>query len=113
MPEPTKGSDVQRTIAVRVSPAEHAQLVMVAQIDGITLVELYDHGSGQVRGRTAGGARLPGKGPSRTDRSRTADGTDPRHAPRRCSCRGQRCSGRRSRQTQGRDFRLKGRDSTR
>ena len=40
MPEPTKGSDVQRTIAVRVSPAEHAQLVMVAQIDGITLVEL-------------------------------------------------------------------------
>ena len=40
MPEPTKGSDTQRTIAVRVSPAEHAQLAMVAQIDGITLVEL-------------------------------------------------------------------------
>ena len=41
MPEPTtKGSDAQRTIAVRVSPAEHAQLAMVAQIDGITLVEL-------------------------------------------------------------------------
>jgi hypothetical protein len=40
MPEPAKGNDAQRTIAVRVSPAEHAQLAMVAQIDGITLVEL-------------------------------------------------------------------------
>jgi hypothetical protein len=39
MAEPTKGSDV-RTLAVRVSPDYHAQLTMVAQIDGITLVEL-------------------------------------------------------------------------
>lgn len=39
MPEPKTNSDV-RTLAVRVSPAEHAQLAMVAQIDGITLVEL-------------------------------------------------------------------------
>ncbi len=34
MPEP-KGNDVQRTLAVRVSPDYHAQLAMVAQIDEI------------------------------------------------------------------------------
>lgn len=38
MPEP-KGSDV-RTIALRVSPAYHAQLALVAQIDEITLTDL-------------------------------------------------------------------------
>jgi hypothetical protein len=38
MPEP-KGSDV-RTIALRVPPAYHAQLAMVAQIDEITLTDL-------------------------------------------------------------------------
>jgi hypothetical protein len=40
MPEPTKGSDTQRTIALRVSPDYHAQLAMVAQIDEITLTDL-------------------------------------------------------------------------
>lgn len=39
MPEP-KNSDTLRTIAVRVSPDYHAQLALVAQIDGITLVDL-------------------------------------------------------------------------
>ena len=38
MPEP-KGSDV-RTLAVRVSPDFHAQLSMVAQVDGISLTDL-------------------------------------------------------------------------
>lgn len=38
MPEP-KGSDV-RTLAVRVSPDYHAQLSMVAQVDGISLTDL-------------------------------------------------------------------------
>lgn len=39
MPEP-KGNDVQRTLAVRVSPDYHAQLAMVAQIDEISLTDL-------------------------------------------------------------------------
>jgi hypothetical protein len=39
MPE-AKGNDVQRTLAVRVSPDYHAQLAMVAQIDDMTLVDL-------------------------------------------------------------------------
>lgn len=39
MPEP-KGNDVRRTLAVRVTPDYHAQLSMVAQIDGMTLVDL-------------------------------------------------------------------------
>ena len=39
MPEP-KGNDVQRTLAVRVSPDYHAQLSMVAQVDEMTLVDL-------------------------------------------------------------------------
>ena len=39
MPEP-KGNDVQRTLAVRVSPDYHAQLSMVAQVDGISLTDL-------------------------------------------------------------------------
>jgi len=39
MPEPTKGGDV-RTIALRVSPAYHAQLALVAQIDETTLTDL-------------------------------------------------------------------------
>ena len=38
MPEP-KGNDV-RTLAVRVSPDYHAQLSMVAQVDGISLTDL-------------------------------------------------------------------------
>ena len=38
MPEP-KNTDV-RTIALRVSPAYHAQLALVAQIDEITLTDL-------------------------------------------------------------------------
>ena len=38
MPEP-KGSDV-RTLAVRVSPDYHAQLSMVAQVDGVSLTDL-------------------------------------------------------------------------
>jgi uncharacterized protein (DUF1778 family) len=38
MPEP-KGSDV-RTLAVRVSPDYHAQLSMVAQVDGMSLTDL-------------------------------------------------------------------------
>src|SRR5438270_7087103 len=38
MPEP-KGSDV-RTLAVRVSPDYHAQLTMVAQVDGMSLTDL-------------------------------------------------------------------------
>jgi uncharacterized protein (DUF1778 family) len=39
MPEP-KGNDVQRTLAVRVTPDYHAQLVMAAQIDDISLTDL-------------------------------------------------------------------------
>ena len=39
MPEP-KGNDIQRTLAVRVSPDYHAQLSMVAQVDEMTLVDL-------------------------------------------------------------------------
>jgi HicB-like protein involved in pilus formation len=39
MSEPSKGSDL-RTIAVRVSPDFHAQLSMVAQVDGISLTDL-------------------------------------------------------------------------
>ena len=39
MPEP-KGNDVQRTLAVRVSPDFHAQLAMVAQVDEISLTDL-------------------------------------------------------------------------
>ena len=39
MPE-SKGNDVQRTLAVRVSPDYHAQLSMVAQVDEMTLVDL-------------------------------------------------------------------------
>ena len=38
MPEP-KNSDV-RTLAVRVSPDFHAQLSMVAQVDGVSLTDL-------------------------------------------------------------------------
>ena len=39
MPEP-KGSDVQRTLAVRVSPDYHAQLSMVAQVDEMSPTDL-------------------------------------------------------------------------
>jgi hypothetical protein len=39
MPE-TKGNDLQRTLAVRISPDYHAQLSMVAQVDEMTLVDL-------------------------------------------------------------------------
>jgi hypothetical protein len=39
MPEP-KGNDVQRTLAVRVSPDYHAQLSMVAQVDETSLTDL-------------------------------------------------------------------------
>jgi hypothetical protein len=39
MPEP-KGNDVQRTLAVRVSPDYHAQLAMVAQVDEMSLTDL-------------------------------------------------------------------------
>jgi hypothetical protein len=38
MPEP-KGNDL-RTVAVRVSPDFHAQLAMVAQVDGVSLTDL-------------------------------------------------------------------------
>lgn len=38
MPEPK--NDVQRTLAVRVTPDYHAQLAMVAQIDEISLTDL-------------------------------------------------------------------------
>jgi hypothetical protein len=39
MPAEPKGTDV-RTLAVRVSPDYHAQLSMVAQVDGISLTDL-------------------------------------------------------------------------
>jgi hypothetical protein len=39
MPEP-KGNDVQRTLAVRVSPDYHSQLSVVTPIDEITLTDL-------------------------------------------------------------------------
>ena len=39
MPEP-KGNDVQRPLAVRVSPDYHAQLSMVAQVDEMSLTDL-------------------------------------------------------------------------
>jgi hypothetical protein len=39
MPEPKTNSDV-RTLAVRVSSDFHAQLSMVAQVDGISLTDL-------------------------------------------------------------------------
>ena len=39
MSEP-KGNDVQRTLAVRVSPDYHAQLSMVAQVDEMSLTDL-------------------------------------------------------------------------
>ena len=39
MPDP-KGNDVQRTLAIRVSPDYHAQLAIVAQVDGISLTDL-------------------------------------------------------------------------
>jgi hypothetical protein len=39
MPEP-KENGTQRTIAVRVSPDFHAQLSMVAQVDGVPLTDL-------------------------------------------------------------------------
>ncbi len=39
MPEP-KGNDALRTLAVRVHPDYHAQLSMVAQVDGISLTDL-------------------------------------------------------------------------
>ena len=39
MPEP-KGNDAMRTLAVRVTPDYHAQLTMVAQVDGISLTDL-------------------------------------------------------------------------
>jgi hypothetical protein len=39
MPEP-KGNDVQRTLAVRVSPDYHAQLSMVAQVDEMSLTDV-------------------------------------------------------------------------
>src|ERR1700751_2747262 len=39
MPEP-KGNDAMRTLAVRVHPDYHAQLAMVAQVDGISLTDL-------------------------------------------------------------------------
>src|SRR2546429_1143943 len=39
MPEP-RGNDVQRTLAVRVSPDYHAQLSMVAQVDEMSLTDL-------------------------------------------------------------------------
>jgi hypothetical protein len=35
-----KGNDVQRTLAVRVSPDYHAQLSMVAQVDEMSLTDL-------------------------------------------------------------------------
>ena len=40
MPEP-KGNDAMRTLAVRVTPDYHAQLSMVAQVDGISLTDLF------------------------------------------------------------------------
>ena len=39
MAEP-KGTDQQRTLAVRVSPDFHAQLTMVAQVEDISLTDL-------------------------------------------------------------------------
>jgi hypothetical protein len=39
MPEP-KGNEALRTLAVRVHPDYHAQLTMVAQVDGISLTDL-------------------------------------------------------------------------
>lgn len=39
MPEP-KSNDAMRTLAVRVTPDYHAQLTMVAQVDGISLTDL-------------------------------------------------------------------------
>ena len=39
MPAEPKGTDV-RTLAVRVSPDYHAQLSMVAQVDGVSLTDL-------------------------------------------------------------------------
>jgi hypothetical protein len=39
MPEP-KGNDVQRTLAVRVSPDYHAQLSMVGQVDEMSFTDL-------------------------------------------------------------------------
>jgi hypothetical protein len=40
MPE-SKGNDAQRTLAVRVTPDYHAQLAMVAQIDDMSLTDLF------------------------------------------------------------------------
>lgn len=39
MPEP-KRNDVQRTLAIRVSPDYHAQLAIVAQVDDMSLTDL-------------------------------------------------------------------------
>ncbi len=39
MAEP-RGTDQQRTLAVRVSPDFHAQLTMIAQVDDISLTDL-------------------------------------------------------------------------
>src|SRR2546430_3464978 len=72
MPEP-KGSDV-RTLAVRVSPDYHAQLSMVAQVDGVSLTDLMMQGPGQPHGRTSGGSRLQGQGSAGARRRRSPDG---------------------------------------
>ena len=47
MAEP-KGTEQQRTLAVRVSPDFHAQLTMVAQVDDVSLTDLKWHGCGRV-----------------------------------------------------------------
>lgn len=47
MPELPKGGDV--TIALRVSPAHHAQLALVAQIDEITLTDLMQRALDQYK----------------------------------------------------------------
>jgi hypothetical protein len=40
MPEP-KGNEAMRTLAVRVTPDYHAQLSMVAQVDGMSLTDVF------------------------------------------------------------------------
>jgi hypothetical protein len=111
MPEPSKGGDV-RTIALRVSPAYHRQLALVAQIDEITLTDLMQRALDNYMAERRA-PRLPGQGSRRTRGRRSPDGADPCHAPRCCSHRGnhgrgcqRRRSGCGSGQAQGSGFRL-------
>lgn len=63
MPEP-KGNDVQRTLAVRVSPDYHAQLSVVAQVDEVTLVDLMMTALDQYVARRRESEDFRAKGPA-------------------------------------------------